>query len=104
MKFLFGGQELLREFRVRFAQKARADRYGDADHHVLELKPNTKSAAYKGLALVVDKPTGRVDQFVVYNQDGSTNHFRLAKVKANKGLADRLFEFKVPAGYVESRA
>ena len=33
MKFLFGGQELLREFKVRFAAPARAERYGDAQHH-----------------------------------------------------------------------
>lgn len=104
MKFLFGGQELLREFKVRFAAKARADRYGDDGHHVIELKPKLKSSAYKGLALVVDKITGRVDQFVVYNQDGSTNHFRLDKVKANTGIADGVFEFRVPRGYVETKA
>lgn len=104
MKFLFGGQELLREFKVRFAAPARAERYGDAQHHVLELKPKAKSTAYKGLALVVDKATGRVDQFVVYNQDGSTNHFRLEQVQANKGISDKIFEFKVPRGYVETKA
>jgi outer membrane lipoprotein carrier protein len=103
MKFLFGGQELLQEFKVRFAAKARADRYGDAAHHVIELKPKLKSAAYKGLALVVDKTTGRVDQFIVYNQDGSTNHFRLDKVKANNGIADGIFEFRVPRGYVQTK-
>lgn len=103
MKFLFGGQELLAEFKVRFAAKARADRYGDASHHVIELKPKLKSSAYKGLALVVDKITGRVDQFIVYNQDGSTNHFRLDKVKANNGIADGVFEFRVPRGYVRTK-
>jgi outer membrane lipoprotein carrier protein len=103
MKFLFGGQKLVRDFKVRFAAKDRQERYGDAKHHVVELKPKVKNERYKGLVLVVSKDTGRVDGFVVYNQDGSTNHFELSAVKTNQQLAAALFNFQVPSGYVESK-
>jgi len=103
MKFLFGGQQLTREFKVRYASKQRAAKYGDDKHHVLELKPKKRNPHYKGLALVVHATTGRVDAFVVYNTDGSSNYFKLAAVRTNKGIADGVFEFDVPRGYVESK-
>lgn len=103
MKFLFGGQKLMRDFKVRYAKDARAKKYGDAEHHVIELKPNKKNPHYKGLVLVVHHITGRVDAFVVYNQNGSTNYFQLGKVKTNNGLTDAGFKFTLPKGYVESR-
>ena len=103
MKFLFGGQKLVRDFKVRYASDKRTKRYGSADHYVLELKPRKKNPHYKGLVLVVHNTTGRVDQFVVYNQDNSTNHFSLGNVRTNKGIDGKQFEFKVPKGYVESK-
>ncbi|MCA9685069.1 MAG: outer membrane lipoprotein chaperone LolA [Myxococcales bacterium] len=102
LKFLFGGQKLLKEFKVRYAKKDKIERYGDADHYVLELKPKKDNAHYKGLVLIVHATTGRVDSFVVYNTDGSSNYFQLRSIKTNVGLADKLFDFKLPAGYVET--
>ncbi len=103
MKFLFGGKKLVRDFKVRYAKEKRAKKYGDQEHHVIELKPKLKNPHYKGLALVVHHITGRVDAFVVYNQNGSTNYFVLSNVKTNLGLADSNFKFSLPKGYVESR-
>ncbi len=103
MKFLFGGQTLIKEFKVRYTQDSKKiAKYGDADHYVLDLKPRTKNPHYKGLLLSVHATTGRVDSFVVYNQDGSSNYFELGKLATNKGYKDADFAFKTPAGYVES--
>jgi len=102
LKFLFGGKQLLREFKVRYAKQKKVDRYGDADHYVLELKPSKANKHYKGLVLAVHASTGRVDSFVVYNTDGSSNFFQLRNIKTNVGLKDSLFNFKVPANYVET--
>lgn len=102
LKFLFGGEKLTREFRVRYATKDRLERYGDADHYVLELRPKKSNKHYKGLVLVVHATTGRVDSFVVYNTDDSTNVFELRSIKTNNGMSDKLFDFKVPSGYVET--
>ncbi|TPV92994.1 MAG: outer membrane lipoprotein carrier protein LolA [Myxococcales bacterium FL481] len=102
MQFLFGGDRLVREFLVRYAKDDRIQKYGDADHHVLELKPKKKQSRYKGLVLVVHATTGRVDGFTVYNHDGSTNYFRLDGVATNRGLDAKTFKFEVPNGYVKS--
>ena len=103
MKFLFGGQTLVQEFMVRYTtDPKKIAKYGDAEHHVLDLKPRKKSAHYKGLLLSVHATTGRVDRFVVYNQDGSSNFFELSGLATNSGLEAADFAFKVPKGYVES--
>lgn len=102
LKFLFGGQQLTREFKVRYAKQDKLERYGDADHYVLELKPKSASKHYKGLVLSVHATTGRVDSFVVYNTDGSSNFFQLRSIKTNVGINDKLFDFKLPSGYVET--
>lgn len=102
LKFLFGGEKLTREFKVRYADASKIDRYGDADHYVLELKPKAANKHYKGLVLMIHATTGRVDSFVVYNTDESSNFFQLKSIKTNVGLSDKLFDFQLPSGYVES--
>jgi outer membrane lipoprotein carrier protein len=102
LKFLFGGEKLTREFHVKYAGADRVKRYGDADHYVLELKPKKANKHYKGLVLMVHATTGRVDSFVVYNTDDSTNYFQLDNIKTNTGISDKVFDFKLPAGYVET--
>ena len=102
LKFLFGGEKLTREFDVRYAKPDKVERYGDAEHYVLELKPKKDNKHYKGLVLVVHATTGRVDSFVVYNTDGSSNFFELRSIKTNVGIDDKLFDFKLPSGYVET--
>lgn len=102
LKFLFGGEQLLREFKVRYADAEKTKRHGGADHYVLELRPKQDNKHYKGMLLVIHATTGRVDRFMVYNTDGSSNSFQLSGIKTNVGIADKVFEFKLPAGYVET--
>ena len=103
MKFLFGGQKLIKEFKVRLASEALVKRYGAAGHTVVELKPKEKNPHYKTILLVVDDKSGRVDAFVVRNQDNSINHFELSAIKQNQGFKPEMFKYKVPKGYVETR-
>ncbi|MEZ4381799.1 MAG: outer membrane lipoprotein carrier protein LolA [Nannocystaceae bacterium] len=103
MKFLFGGQKLIKEFKVRLASDALIKRYGIPGHTVIELKPKVKDPHYKTLLLVVDDATGRVNAFIVRNRDNSINHFELSKTKLNLGLKKAAFRYKVPAGYVETK-
>jgi outer membrane lipoprotein carrier protein len=102
LQFLFGGKALTRDFETRYAKPDRIERYGDADHYVLELKPKAANKHYKGLVLMIHATTGRVDSFVVYNTDESSNYFQLKSIKTNVGLSDKLFDFELPSGYVES--
>lgn len=103
MKFLFGGQKLIKEFKVRMAQDKQAKSYGMPGHKVIELKPKEQNPHYKSLLLVVDDLTGRVDSFVVRAQDNSTNHFVLTDVASNQNQAAKDFKYVVPKGYVETR-
>lgn len=103
MKFLFGESALLRDYLVRFAKGSKLRRYGDANHWVLQLKPRKKNPHFKGLVLAVDKKLGRVDRFVVYAHDKSSNYFELKSFKKDVGLDSALFQKKIPAGYVQTR-
>lgn len=103
IKFLFGGQKLIKEFKVRMAPEKPAKTYGMPGHKVIELKPKEQNPHYKTLLLVVDDATGRVDSFVVRAQDNSTNHFVLSDVKVNQNLSAKDFKYVVPKGYVETK-
>lgn len=103
MKFLFGGQKLIKEFKVRMAPEQPTKSYGMPGHKVIELKPKEQNPHYKSLLLIVDDLTGRVDSFVVRAQDNSTNHFVLTDVASNQNLAAKDFKYVVPKGYVETR-
>lgn len=100
-KFLFGGHQLMDEFKVRMAGEKLVKRYASAGHSAVQMRPLVKNPHYQELLLVVDDATGRVDAFVVLNGDGSTNHFVLDGMKRNGGLADELFKFVKPKGFTE---
>lgn len=100
-KFLFGGSQLVEDFRVRMANDRLVKAYGQAGHTVIELAPKKKNPHYQSLLLVVHDATGRVDAFVVRNTDKSVNHFELTGVTRNDGLADSVFTFSKPKGYAE---
>lgn len=103
MKFLFGGQKLIKDFKVRIAPEKPTKSYGMPGHTVIELKPKEQNPHYKTLLLVVDDASGRVDAFVVRSQDNSTNHFVLTAVVTNKNLDVKDFKYKIPKGYVETK-
>lgn len=100
-KFLFGGNNLVDDFKVRLALPKLVKRYGKSGHTVIELKPKKKSPHYDRLLLLVDDATGRVASFVVRNAaDKSTNRFDLAVVDRNSGLPASDFSFRKPKGYI----
>lgn len=98
-KFLFGGRQLIDDFKVKVASEKLEKRYGMPGHTAIQLKPKRKNRHYKQLMLVVDDTTGRVDAFVVLNTDKSTNHFVLSNASTNVGLSTSKMKFKKPKGY-----
>ncbi len=100
-KFLFGGRQLVEDFKVRVANERLVKAYGQAGHTVIELAPKQKNPHYQSLLLVVEDASGRVDAFVVRNADKSVNHFELTGFTRNDGLADSMFTFSKPKGYAE---
>lgn len=99
-KFLFGGRQLLDDFFVKMAPEALNKRYGKSGRETVLLKPKKKNPHYSQLLLVVD-PSGRVDAFVVLNNDKSTNKFELDGLDRNTGLPATDFKFKKPKGFVQ---
>lgn len=100
-QFLFGSRSLTEDYLVKLAEDSLASRYGMPGHTSIRLKPKRANPHYQELMLVVDDATGRVDAFVVLNQDKSTNHFELSGLVRNRGFKSEDFKFKVPAGYKE---
>ena len=100
-KFLFGGRQLVDDFRVRMASERLTALHGQAGHTVIELAPKKKNAHYRSLLLIVDDKSGRVDAFVVRNADQSINEFALSGFSRNGGLGDGAFTFTKPKGYAE---
>ena len=98
-KFLFGGKQLVSDFMVKLAGESLEKRYGKKGHTAIRLKPRKKNPHYRELLLVVDDDTGRVDAFVVLNQDDSINYFDLGSVKRNTGMPVGAVTFKKPAGF-----
>lgn len=103
MKFLFGGEQLTRDFYVRMASEKLIKRYGMSEHWTIEMKPKKANENYKNLLLIVSEKTGQVDAFVVRNQDDSTNYFELSDIHLNTAIKDEQFLCKVPKGYIETQ-
>lgn len=99
-KFLFGGQQLIDDFLIKMAPDKLNKQYGKPGRESILLKPKKKNPHYSQLLLVVD-PSGRVDAFVVLNNDRSTNQFELSAYARNSGLTDADFKFKKPKGFVQ---
>lgn len=99
-KFLFGGKQLTEDFLVKIAEAKLQKRYASkAGQTAVRMKPKKKNPHYKEIVLVIDDATGRVQAFAVWNQDGSTNLFELAKIVRNGGLTAKDVKFVKPAGY-----
>ncbi len=99
-KFLFGGKQLTEDFKVKIADAKLQKRYATkAGQTAIRMKPKAKNPHYKEIILVVEDSTGEVQAFALWNQDGSTNLFALAKIVRNGGLTAKDVKFVKPAGY-----
>lgn len=99
-KFLFGGRELIHDFKAKIASETLQKRYAKGGEIAVLLMPKKKNPHYKKLTLVVDEATGRVTTFVVLNNDNSTNQFDLSSHARNVGLPNSDFKFVKPKGFV----
>jgi outer membrane lipoprotein carrier protein len=98
-KFLFGGNQLRSDFLVKIASGTALKQYELPGHTSIQLRPKQKNPHYEQLLLVVNDASGRVDAFVVLNQDKSTSHFVLTNIKRNTGISASDMQFQPPAGF-----
>jgi outer membrane lipoprotein carrier protein len=64
----------------------------------LILSPKTQPADFKTIAIDVDRKTFAFRGFVVTDEEGGVNTFRLTNVRENQGLPDSDFAFTPPKG------
>lgn len=92
LSFLMGTGDLLKEFNVEFTKKST-----DAQPEI-KLTPKEATPKYKELRFTLDPATFQVMRTVIYDPYGNMNEILFAKVRVNKNLPDKGFEFKVPKG------
>jgi outer membrane lipoprotein carrier protein len=107
LNYLTGMGHVSRDFAINFVGNGR-DKKGN---YVLELIPKKKSKIMAKLLITV--ASGAVDKFleegnakepfpivssVVYDSFGNRTAIEFSKIKANRGMSNALFNFKIPPG------
>jgi outer membrane lipoprotein carrier protein len=89
--FLVGKGNLTRDFTVSYADTELPDQYA------LRLDPRKKQRDYDWLIVAVDRTTLQIRGLVAADQNGRST-FTFTNYRENTGVADKVFEFKIPRG------
>jgi outer membrane lipoprotein carrier protein len=92
--FLWGKGNLVEEFQITFSKRTGL---AGPKHVALELKPK-KDARFSTLIFVVATESFMVDETLVEDPGGNSNHIYFTKVRTNVGLKDNIFSFEIPKG------
>jgi outer membrane lipoprotein carrier protein len=90
--FLAGKGSLTRDFTVKYGE-------GGAEGTLaLRLDPKQTQRDYDWLVLGVDPKTLQIRSLTAADQQGGRSTFQFSNYRENTGLADSVFEFKIPKG------
>jgi len=92
--FLTGKGHLVRDFNASFTQLPGAAPGVTA----LKLVPKRSDPDVETLILVVDRKTLQLRQLVAADKQGGRSTFTFTNMKENRGLSDKIFEFRIPRG------
>lgn len=92
--FLTGKGHLVRDFTASFAQLPGATPGTTA----LKLVPKRSDPDVESLVLVVDSTSLHLRQLVTTDKQGGRSTFTFTNLKENRGLSDKIFEFRIPRG------
>jgi outer membrane lipoprotein carrier protein len=90
--FLAGKGNLTRDFTVSYADGPSPDAFA------LRLEPRMKQRDYDWLILVVDRATMQIRALTAADQQGGRSTFTFTNYRENTGVADKVFDFKIPRG------
>jgi outer membrane lipoprotein carrier protein len=93
--FLTGKGNLTRDFEVSAAPLPAG---APAGTMALKLEPNQAERDYETLTLVVDEGTLQIRMLMAADRQGGTSIFGFSDIKENTGLADNVFNFRIPRG------
>ena len=90
--FLAGRGDVSRDFTARFAEN-------QPDGMVaLQLTPRQTQAEYDHLVVGLDPATLQIRSLATLDRLGGENALSFSNLKENRGVADRVFEFRIPSG------
>jgi outer membrane lipoprotein carrier protein len=92
--FLTGRGHLVRDFTSTFTQLPGAAPGSTA----LKLVPKRSDPEVESLVLVVDAKSLQLRQLVTTDKQGGRSTFTFTNLKENRGLSDKIFEFRIPRG------
>jgi outer membrane lipoprotein carrier protein len=90
--FLAGRGNIVRDFEVSHARSTGEGVYA------LRLEPKRPQDAFDWLELVVDRRTLELRSLTAVEAQGARSTFVFTSLKENVGLADKMFEFRIPRG------
>ena len=92
--FLTGKGHLVRDFASSFTELPGAA----AGTTALKLVPKKADPELDWLILGVDSKTLQIRQLVATDKQGGRSTFTFTNMKENRGLSDKIFEFRIPRG------
>jgi outer membrane lipoprotein carrier protein len=92
--FLTGKGNLVRDFAISSTQVAGAP----AGLTMMKLVPKRSDPDVESLVLGVDPATLQIRHLVATDRQGGTSTFTFTNLKENRGLSDKIFEFRIPRG------
>lgn len=92
--FLTGRGHLVRDFTATFTQVPGAAPGTTA----LKLVPKKADPELEWLILGVDSTSLQIRQLVATDRQGGQSTFTFSNLKENRGLSDKIFEFRIPRG------
>jgi outer membrane lipoprotein carrier protein len=95
VKFLSGIGKLSEDFHVGFSKPDTVDKNGD---YLLTLVPKVSDTGVDKLYLTIDKEDFQIIQCSFTDLYGNITRIRLADIRINNNLDDKLFNFKPPSG------
>jgi outer membrane lipoprotein carrier protein len=95
IKFLSGLGKLENDFTIKYAKPKALDKQGN---YLLVLSPLEKTPSLNPFSITVDKNTFLILQVSFEDTMGNSTLLKFSHITTNTGLADKMFQFKPPAG------
>jgi len=92
--FLTGRGHLVRDFTASFTELPSAP----AGTTAIKLVPKKADPELEWLILGVDSTSLQIRQLVATDRQGGRSTFTFSNLKENRGLSDKIFEFRIPRG------
>jgi len=95
INFFSGSGKLKNDFTIKYAEPKALDKDGN---YMLVLTPREKTAACNLINLTIEKNSFYIQQVSFDDVMGNSTTLRFSNISVNTGLAQKMFQFKAPAG------